>query len=106
MESSENRTGDPSHPPAGETRTPAAAATEGAHSQNNVPSGTYLGLRNQLHFGGLGVSGYFNFSAMIFNCLQALLHATIRRTTLLILIAKRCPKTHEYGLPTMKKPQI
>ncbi|SJL12458.1 uncharacterized protein ARMOST_15885 [Armillaria ostoyae] len=57
MESSENRTGDPSHPPAGETRTPAAAAAEGAHSQTNVPSGTYFGLRrNQLHFGGLGAT--------------------------------------------------
>ncbi|SJL12530.1 uncharacterized protein ARMOST_15957 [Armillaria ostoyae] len=57
MDSSENRTGDPPLPPVGETRAPAAAAAEGAHSQTNSASGTFFGLRkNQLYFGGVGVT--------------------------------------------------
>ncbi|SJL12478.1 uncharacterized protein ARMOST_15905 [Armillaria ostoyae] len=57
MEPSENRTRVPRHPPVGETRAPAAAAGEGAHFQNNGPSGMFFGLRkNQLYFGGVGVT--------------------------------------------------
>ncbi|PBK62822.1 hypothetical protein ARMSODRAFT_920208 [Armillaria solidipes] len=57
MDSPENHTGDPPHPPAGETRAPAAAVAEGARSQNNVPSGTFFGLnRSQLHSWGIGAT--------------------------------------------------
>lgn len=58
MESSENRTGgDPLNPPAGETDTPTAPHAEGAHFRNNVPSGTYFGLRkNQPYFVGVGAT--------------------------------------------------
>ncbi|KAK0444152.1 hypothetical protein EV421DRAFT_495005 [Armillaria borealis] len=57
MDSPENHTGDPPHPPAGETRAPAAAVAEGARSQNKVPSGTFFGLnRSQLHSWGIGAT--------------------------------------------------
>ncbi len=57
----------PPHPSVGETRAPAAAAGEGAHSQYNGPSGIFFGLRkNQLYFGGVGAFGYFDFSAVVF----------------------------------------
>ncbi|SJL12542.1 uncharacterized protein ARMOST_15970 [Armillaria ostoyae] len=59
MDSSENRTGDPSHPPACGTSTlaAAAAAAEGAHFQHNVPSGTFFGLnRCHLHSWGVGAT--------------------------------------------------
>ncbi|SJK99405.1 uncharacterized protein ARMOST_02703 [Armillaria ostoyae] len=57
IDSPENHTGDPPHPPAGEIRAPAAAVAEGARSQNNVPSGTFFGLnRSQLHSWGIGAT--------------------------------------------------
>ncbi len=109
MDSAENHTRDPTHLPVDESEThaPAAAASEGAHSQSIGPSGSFFGLRkNQLYFGGVGMSSYFEFSAVIFKWLQVLLRMTIGHTTLPILMVKKCPKMHEYGLSVLKKRQI